>query len=69
MKNLKQEFVIDYKRIEKVIKNNMKLRDYSKNSFIVSLKAQLDSGRLLTNSQKAALKKMDVLGNLRKLKK
>lgn len=66
MENLKQQFVIDYNRIERVIKNNMKLTDYSKNSFIQSLKRRLDNGRLLTSAQRSALKKMDTLGNFKR---
>jgi hypothetical protein len=66
MENLKQQFAIDYNRIERVIKNNMQLTDYSKNSFIQSLKRQLDNGKLLTTAQKSALKKMDTLGNFKR---
>lgn len=66
MENLKQKFAIDYKRIDTVIKNNLKLTDYSKNSFIKSLKNQLDSGKLLTPSQVNALKRMDTLGNFKR---
>ena len=66
MENLKQKFAIDYNRIERIIKNNLNLTDYSKNSFIKSLKAQLDNGKLLTSAQKKALKKMDTLGNFKR---
>ncbi len=62
----RQRFAIDYKRIETLIKNNLKLTDYSKNTFVKSLKMQLDNGRLLTTAQITALKKMDTLGNLKK---
>ena len=69
MKNLKQQFAIDHNRIDRVIKSNMRLVDYNKNSFIQSLRRQLENGRLLTPAQKMALKKMDTLGNFKRASK
>jgi len=69
MNNTKQQFAIDHSRIDRVIKNNIGLVDYSKNSFIKSLRNQLENGRLLTSAQKMALKKMDTMGNFKRASK
>jgi len=69
MKELKQELAIGHKSIERLIKSNLEMCDYSKNDFVKSLKRQLEAGRPLTTNQKKALKDMDTMGKIRKAMK
>ena len=69
MRTLKQELAIGHKSIERLIKSNIEMTDYSKNDFVKSLKRQLSENHPLTTKQKKALKEMDVMGKIRKAMK